>query len=718
MDISLLNEIDTLYERYGYEIKRNHNGARVYLYTKSIYNGADILAIDYSDIETLKKEYSAQGYAVKERVYDSFQEAEQVLFSDFFKAEGVTKLLQRRYNDFVSKLMQNLPYDAKYEYINCQYEAVYLSNIENDNIRTILDLHDETIIEKTVRLIQSHNGPLFIIIEAAAGYGKTCTAYEILNEFLNIDCKKLPFFTELSRDRKATIFKHILLNEIEQQFSNSITSSLVVSEIKSGKIPLIIDGFDELISKDFSFQTSDFEQVESMLSTIVDMLSENAKIVITSRKTAIFNSQEFHAWMEKKEVDYTLVRINISEPRIEDWLNVDQMEIVNNAEMPLQSFANPVLLTYLRYIPVQQLRQIFLTDKSVVDNYIDFLLRREMKRQGLPMEPELQLRVFKKLVRLFTEFDIKTTEKEDLQELLLEYNKEIFKDTLKRYTSDTKPTVLQLANTLTNHAFLDRKDDKNIGFVNEFIFGTLIGENLINNDYQRHRPKFYEEISQSFSVIALQSFRVQHETKRKKLWQVYDKNSFNYDQQFYFKSETDLKKSTERKYTEATFYDFDLDEFIFSVERQFVDSTFTNCIFRRSIFNPNAFTNCSFVKCKFYDCVLDNLNNHNISDCMIFFGCYSNNEFEIDNSQIQDTTALEEGKISLEIQLLTMHLKVGTYKGRFKTLSQIREDLKAFNPKEIDKTIKKLEQQGYLIINGNNTHITPTAVAYLQNLSK
>ena len=143
-------------------------------------------------------------------------------------------------------------------------------------------------------------------------------SYELLSRFLKISNTKIPFFTELSRDRKATIFSHILRKEIEEQFANRVDSSVVIGEIKKGRIPLIIDGFDELISKDFSFNTSEFQQVESMLSTVVDLLSDNAKIVITSRKTAIFNSEDFYNWMSNRNIDYTMAKITISEPCIEN----------------------------------------------------------------------------------------------------------------------------------------------------------------------------------------------------------------------------------------------------------------------------------------------------------------------------------------------------------------------------------------------------------------
>ena len=248
-----VKQLDDLYVQYGYE-PRNEEGRsnRVYLFTKSIYNGADIINLDDNEgnIEKLRDEYSKIGYAVKVRKFKSIDDAEETLFKDFFKAEGVIQNLRRRYEKFVQRMMINLPENSNYKYINTTYNNIEYNSkndIKNESISS-----NNNLVKEVVDKINSYNSPLLIIIEAAAGYGKTCTAYEILNNFISLSTNKLPFFTELSRDRKASIFKHILAFEIEEQFSNRVDSKVVIEEIKKGRIPLIIDGFDELISKDFT----------------------------------------------------------------------------------------------------------------------------------------------------------------------------------------------------------------------------------------------------------------------------------------------------------------------------------------------------------------------------------------------------------------------------------------------------------------------------------
>ena len=80
------NELDSLYQRYGYE-KRENKGIRIYLFTKSIYNGADIIKLSENDtkiIDELKNQYASIGFAVKVREYESLESAEDTLFRDFF----------------------------------------------------------------------------------------------------------------------------------------------------------------------------------------------------------------------------------------------------------------------------------------------------------------------------------------------------------------------------------------------------------------------------------------------------------------------------------------------------------------------------------------------------------------------------------------------------------------------------------------------------------
>lgn len=710
MEQELLKEIDALYSRYGYEARRTKS-SRVYLFTKSIYNGADIINTgNLKETEELKKQYSDLGYAVKIRTFNSLQEAESTLFKDFFKADEVLFSLKRNYDHFVSKLMENLPEDAVYQYIRSPYELseYNYANEECEILSISADNEAFSLVESIVNKLNKHAGPLLIIIEAAAGYGKTCTAYEILKELVSSSSEKLPFFTELSRDRQATVFKHILQYEIEDQFSNRVDSSVVIHQIKKGRIPLIIDGFDELISKDFSFSSNQFEQVESMLSTIVDLLTENAKIIITSRKTAIFNSEEFHNWMLDRNIDYTLTKITISEPSIENWLHRDRLEIIRQNNFPVEQISNPVLLTYLRYISLDDLSRMIVDNKSIVEMYFNFLLTREQRRQNLLIEPEIQLKIFRKLVRFFTEYDVKSDSKEFVKEIFIEYNKNILEETRKKYLPEFRPRIDQLADILTNHAFLDRKEKSQIGIVNEFVLGTLIAENLLLGKYEQYDKDFFKKISQSFALTAIQAYQVQTIEKKIGLWNVLNKFDFPYDPQLFFKIDIEFKNEVFRVYKNAILNGFELKNIQLTKENQFISTIITNCTFTNCTFSFHAFSNSSFVNCRFYDCSM--ADNETYSDkYFTIFGSIDNNDFV--QSIFDSELIVEDEKVNLEEVIMSLYFKKGSLKPRHRQLSHIKNELIDYDDKSIAKMIHKLKVDDIIQFNGDLSHLTKKGIS-------
>ena len=713
MKIDNIKQLDQIYVRYGYEIKENHKGARVYLFTKSIYNGADIIPIsDDCDIDKLKNEFSAEGYAIKVRNFLTIQEAETTLFNDFFKIDTVKYSLKRRYDEFVERL--KLPKGAIYQYIQSPYQYTSYTSDKDSGSYANHSKHSFSsgLVDRIKELIEIYQGPLFVIVEAAAGYGKTCTAYELLNEFIKDTHGKIPFFTELARDRRATIFSHILRKEIEEQFANRVDSKVVLHEIKEGRIPLIIDGFDELIAKDFSFSSSDFDQVESMLSTIVDLLNGNAKIIITSRKTAIFDSEDFHNWMSERNIEYSLAKITISEPQISDWLDNNRIDLLQEIRLPVEQFANPVLLSFLKYQNYEELISSIRDKKSVVESYILFMLGREQNRQSLLMEPETQLRIFRKLVRLFIELDIKVASKEDVKELLIAYNKKIFDETLKKYTPENRPRLDQLADTLSNHAFLDRKDNKYIGFVNEFIFGILIGQNLILNKFFEHNPKYFEDLNQHFALLAVQAFKAQSDQMKLELWNSFQNKDFYFDQEFFFIIDIELKKQLHSNLKHAAVDGFTIEVINFEGKDKIIETTFTNCKFKDCKFSILTFQKSAFVNCEFYNCSLTNNPKDYSSENFSLYGCWSDNYFISELLDNDMSIEIEVVEIDYDKLILGKYFIQGSLRPRHKLLSALRLELSDYNQKEVSKTIDKLERQGYLILNGNLSHLTKDGFRY------
>lgn len=708
-----LEKVDKIYERYGFVVKNREN-IRIYEFKQGRYFGVDFFNHSNSKkLEQIKAEYIDQGYAILVRNYDSEIEVEEELFKSFFQIVNFRNALKRRYESFINLQLKALPDSAKYEYIKSPY--VFMQ-YDLDGIPLIIEeCKERSIVEHVSNIVQFTKKPLFVIIEAAAGYGKTCSAFELLNSVCNLDEGIVPMYIELSRNREARIFKHILQNEIEKQFQNVVTSDVVIHEIKRGKIPVIIDGFDELLSKDLSKNDHQLRDVESMLTTIVNLLEGNAKIIITSRKTAIFSGDEFFEWMQNSVNKYSVARFSIAEPEITNWLSHEHIEALEKANFPIANVANPVLLSYIRNIPIDELIELISNSKNLIDRYFEFILSRERIRQNFAFDNETQLRILKKLVRFMTEFDIKSEKKSLIKEFIRDYNSKLFENYRKNYPVIPKPTNDDLADILSNHALLDRKQNDEIGIINEFVLGILIGSNLLEGKYQEHYPNnYYSIISQEFAFLSLISFKVQSTEKKHLLWEIFKNENFKYDAEFQFHRDVFLLNRTDDLYQDGLIEEFICENIDFDNESQYINFIFRDCKFSNCIFNYSSYNKSGFINCKFYNCSW----SHSISQCdhekeTFFAGCKSNNDFL--DCVYEDVEIENSHESNLNELILRTLFKAGGKATSMRRIMKIREDLASYGDKQVDKTINKLESTGYIMLNGGMCFISKEGINYFNS---
>ena len=708
-------DLERVYKLYGYE-SCVINGVHVYEYKHGRYFGADIYSPDSKPsqkIIEIEKMYKKQGFATSIKSYCSLSELEVDLFRSFFHADSFKFQLRRRYENFVNRQLNGLPDNAKYEYINAPYQSVLY---ENDGIIQGEQEYEISPIDKVIDAYNNCAGPLLTIIEAAAGYGKTCTAYEIVNRLCLSDTDCIPLYIELSRNREARIFKHVLQNEIELQFQNVVTSEVVRHQIIEGRIPIVIDGFDELLSKDFSTDSIELRDVESMLNTILDLLVGNSRIIITSRKTAIFSSEEFNSLIDNKIHQYHILRLTLSEPKISNWLDSSRIQIINAHNIPIDSISNPVLLAYLRNISILELKEIN-RENTIVDKYLSLLLEREQVRQNLRMTNETQLRIFKKLVRFMCEFNIKADEKSIIKELIQEYNTEILTKYIDDYPEYPKPTYSELADTLSNHVLLDRKANENIGFINDFVFGTLIGMNFEDGKFIEHynTTEIAKMITEDFANLAVTAYRIQSAEKKNKLWKELTNIPFKFSQNFLFQKDIYLcGKPCENNYKNTMITDMVIDSVSFTQLGLFTNVVFSNCIFNNCKFNRFSFSDSGFVNCILNDCILEPITEEIEQDVtMYIISCNSNNG--IDSELYNDNTVEEteqEIEMNIEMQILQCFFKSHGHFSVMRRVTSIRESLCSYSRKEISKAIEKLRNSKLIVVNGDVCYIQREGIAY------
>lgn len=594
-----IERIESIYKNYGYEVKKDHNDILIFLYKKGRYFGVDIIPLKKDDavdkkVEEVHDSYSGMGYAVNLKKFESESEIEIELFKSFFSFDSTLNRLKRKYTDFVEKQTKNL-LGNKYEYIETPFEG--FDGIAFEPKKSLLATID-SIIERTE--------PQLIIIEAAAGYGKTCAAYEILNTLINQDENVIsPLFTELSKNRGAKIFRYILLDEIDIEFP-TLNSEVVIHEIKNGRIPLIIDGFDELLDKvnvsniDIS---NAFDEIETMLDTIGNLLNTNAKIILTTRKTAIFSGLEFDKWYSKWDNKFRVTRLSLKEPRIKDWLGMDRFKIAKEKNIPIQYIANPVILTYLRNIPSDDFLMQVENPEMLVKQYFDKMLERERERQNLIITVDKQYEIFKNVARMLLEFDITVESKAFFKDIIKDQNYKLLEYTRTLYSGQNKPSIENLIDTLATHALLDRKgrDESQIGFINDFVLGVLVGEIICEST----TDKIEKDYSYYMLDLACTAFKVQNKKNKSILWEKVNGVTHKLQPISIFNYDISLKECLVREYIDLSIYDVTFFNIKFS-GHTIDNSMFLNCYFKACEFDKSILKGVSFIDCTFDGCTVMN----------------------------------------------------------------------------------------------------------------
>lgn len=579
MSKELKKEISEIYRRYGFELAKTYENDSILIFTikTGYFDNADIVPlINNADTTNAFNEFSKAGYACTVRAFLTPTQAELQLFKGFFSVESILARLESDYERFTTGIVTPFSKDAKYEYINAPYRV----NGRQGEL---------TPAEEVASRLTSTKPTLFLI-EAAAGFGKTCTAYELVHLLIK-KAEYLPLFSELSRNRQAAIFRYILLDEIDRTFP-VLSSRLVQAEMRNGRVITILDGFDELLRK--TEDGADFIDREPMLETIGEFLTGNAKIVLTTRRTILFEGDAFHNWVEKHTEDFDLVRIRISEPRVDNWLAKPRLDALAQDEFKVEELANPVLLSYLKCISDTEFEKVASAPHLLVEKYFDFMLERERTRQDLRLTAEKQQDILTTIVEDMIAFGYTSEHREYIVDHILRVNSKLLDETLKSYPSSIRPTKEEIANKLASHALLDRsrREPNKIGFINEFVFGHFIAKIILGTkEWLNDDLRFIEP--------AVTSFQPRAEESRRSLWECL-KASIE------FLPVSDQVDVALRLIGEIPF-DLSNDE-IHGLEfshtiigsQEISNFQFNECIFRDCQFELGKTKNVTFLNCKYY----------------------------------------------------------------------------------------------------------------------
>ncbi|MGL4351449.1 MAG: NACHT domain-containing protein, partial [Plesiomonas shigelloides] len=205
------------YRKYGFEYKKQYSNYSYLTFTfkSGFFHNAEVVKINKnpSDTEDIKSKINSLndlGVSAKITEYNSLSDIEEGLFKGFFDVDSWRKRIQAEYYDYVDSVIHSYPQNGKdltYSYINAPFTLINQSETENTDI-----------IQNIINALDADNAQL-ILIEAPAGFGKTCTSYELIKKLVDDESKPIPFFTEFSRDRQARIFSHVFIREVDRAFS-------------------------------------------------------------------------------------------------------------------------------------------------------------------------------------------------------------------------------------------------------------------------------------------------------------------------------------------------------------------------------------------------------------------------------------------------------------------------------------------------------------------
>lgn len=698
------NVLYKIYTTYGFDATyEEEDQIGVYTYKKGRYFGADIVPLHRSSeiiskSEEIKDYYSKIGYAAEVKLFDSVESAEEELYKSFFSFDATITRLKRKYADFEKKQTRNL-LGNKYQYIDTPFED-FDENSEEQVKKGLL---------KRIQTILSLTRPQLIIIEAAAGYGKTCAAYEILKLISESEQSKTPIFTELARNRGAKIFRYILLDEIDIEFP-TLSSDLVIHEIKKGRVPLIIDGFDELLDKvnidDIDNQL--FDEIETMLDTIGTLLEGSSKIILTTRKTAIFSGLDFNKWFLKWESKFDVSRLALKEPRIKDWLGQDRLDKIKVHDIPIQYIANPVLLTFLRNVVEEEFDKMVNNPEHLVSQYFERMLEREKERQNLILTVKHQYEIFKNVVKMLMDFDITVESKEFFKEIIKEQNIKLLEYTRSLYTAHDRPSIDNLVDTLATHALLDRKgrDESQIGFINDFIIGTFIGEIICEASVE----KIERDYSQYMIDLASTAYKVQNRKNKQLLWEKIKSVTTIFSQEAIFSYDIVLREALMRPYEEITIYE--LTFFNISFKHHVISSSvFIKCYFKNCKFDVSFFRSVSFIDCTFDGCemesdqLLDNTSDISTIKC-IEINCHV-----LANARYD----LEIADLDMETQILTNLWTISLTKRQH--VMQLLQGYEKGLRKNVLGALKNLSDKGIIKITGSHIYFNPNRIDEIKRIT-
>jgi WD40 repeat protein len=282
----------------------------------------------------------------------------------------------------VARQHERLDADRQYPaelYIDQRYRV---TNRDEDVVLTGL-------VEHAVEWLGT-SGPRLVMVLGDFGRGKTAFLKQLTRTFPAELPGVLPILVEMRGLEKAPTLDQLLLRYLAEHVDD-ISLGKLGYMIRSGRIALLFDGFDELELR------VGYDSAADYLRTLLESVTDRAKVVITSRTQHFMSTEQVRTALGERVEALGTSRIAIledfTEEQIADFLAgryggdtaraQTRLELLKTTGNLLDLARNPRMLTFVAALDEDRLRTV----SSGADLYreiIDFWLGEETKRQAHP----------------------------------------------------------------------------------------------------------------------------------------------------------------------------------------------------------------------------------------------------------------------------------------------------------------------------------------------
>ena len=249
------------------------------------------------------------------------------------------------------------------------------------------------LIEQAVDWLCSDQARLIVVL-GDFGRGKTSFLRQLTRR-LPAELPGLqPILVELRTLEKAPTLDELLGQHLIKQGVDDISPAKLRYMIRSGRIALLFDGFDELELR------VGYDNAADYLQTLLDSVTDRAKVILTSRTQHFRSTQQVKtalgARVETRSGSRVVVLEDFTEDQIRTFLTnlYDRDEVrararfslITDIQNLLELAHNPRMLTFVAAMDEEQLRGIprregKITQAGLYQAIIDSWLEGEAKRQ-------------------------------------------------------------------------------------------------------------------------------------------------------------------------------------------------------------------------------------------------------------------------------------------------------------------------------------------------